>query len=78
MNAMSTEMHGVNRTKQYIQMKIKKVNDCCTSPVAKNQRVRASLSPAGIHFLKRVSCFEITGSLIARRWSDRLRDIREY
>ena len=53
-------------------------DDCGASPVAKNQRVRASLSAKEIHFLKRGSFFEMNLATIARRCSNRSRDIRKY
>ena len=49
-----------------------KLSDCCEFPVAKNQRVRTSLSVAEIHFLKLVSFFEMNGATIARKCSNHL------
>ena len=55
-----------------------KLSDCCASPVAKNRRVRTSLSATEIHFLKRGSFFEMNLATIARRCSYRSGDIRKY
>ena len=52
-------------------------SDCCASPGANNERVRASLSAAEMHFLKRVSFFEMNRETIARRCSNHLRGIQE-
>ena len=75
-----TEMHGVKscrkvgfHLKRYIQVQMCKT--CCASPVAKNPRVRASLSAAEIYFLKRVSFFEMNWATIDRRCSNRSGDI---
>ena len=55
-----------------------KLSDCCASPVAKNRRVKASLSATEIHFLKRVPFFEMNRETITRRCSNRSGDIRRY
>ena len=55
-----------------------KLSDCCTSPVGKNQRVRPSLSATEIHFLKRVSFFEMGWAVIIRRYLNRLGDTQKY
>ena len=41
-----------------------KLSDCCACPVAKNRKVRASLSVTKTRFLKRVSFFEMKGATI--------------
>ena len=64
--------------KSIYKCRYEKLSDCCTSPVAKNRRVRASLSAAEIHFLKSVSFFEMNGANIAKRCSNSLGDIQEY
>ena len=70
-------MHGVKLQKSLISNKTyEKLGDCCTSPVAKNQRVRASFSATKIHFLRRVSFFEMNIATIARRCSNCSGDIR--
>ena len=44
-------------------------------PVVKNRRVRANLSSTEIHFLRRVSIFEMKWAIIARRCSNLSGDI---
>ena len=55
-----------------------KLNDCNVSPVAKNRRVRASLSATEIHFPKHVSFFEMAWPTIARRCSNCSGEIQKY
>ena len=70
-NAWSKVVKSLISNKTY-----EKLGDCCTSPVAKNQRVRASFSATKIHFLRRVPFFEMNIATIARRCSNCSGDIR--
>ena len=66
----------------FIQNKYKcrheKLSGCCSSPVAKNRRIRASLSATEIYFLKCVSFFEMDLATISRRCSNHSGDIPRY
>ena len=62
----------------FLPCQYEKLSDCCASPVARSQRVKASLSGAEILFLKGVSFLEMNGATIARRCSNRSGDIRKY
>ena len=77
-NAWSKIAENLDFIQNVYKCRHEKLSDCCTFPVAKNRRVRVSLSATEIHFLKRVSFFEMNWATIVRSCSNCSGDNRKY